>query len=61
MFKSLDKKIKVLIGTVFIFGSAFGALVGFDLKDIGQEYNHIWVLSILALYAGVDMISKSLK
>ena len=61
MFKDIDKRIRMSIGVIFIIGSFFGALIGFDLKDIGQQYNHIWVLSILALYAGFDLISKSLN
>ena len=61
MLKSIDKKIRFVIGLLFIIGSLFGGLVGYDLKSIGQQYNHIWVLSIIALYAGFDLISKSLS
>tara|TARA_Y100001970_G_C13793948_1_gene631659 strand:- start:172 stop:378 length:207 start_codon:yes stop_codon:yes gene_type:complete len=61
MFKNLDKRIKFAIGTTFIMGSLFGGLIGFDLKSIGQQYNHIWALSIVALYAGFDWISKAMK
>ena len=59
MFKNIDKKIRITIGIIFILGSLFGGFVGYDLRSIGQQYNHIWVLSIVALYAGVDWISKS--
>ena len=59
MFKKIDKKIRIAIGIIFIIGSLFGGLVGYDLRSIGQQYNHIWVLSIVALYAGLDWISKS--
>ena len=59
MFKKIDKKIRIAIGIIFIIGSLFGGFVGYDLRSIGQQYNHIWVLSIIALYAGVDWISKS--
>ena len=61
MFKNVNKKIRLSFGLVFIIGSIFGGLVGYDLKSIGQQYNHIWVLSIIALYAGFDLISKSLN
>ena len=61
MFKNIDKRIRFAIGSIFIIGSMFGGLVGYDLRSIGQEYNHIWVLSIIALYAGFDWISKSLN
>ena len=61
MFKNIDKKIRIVIGIIFILGSLFGGLVGYDLRSIGQQYNHVWVLSIIALYAGVDWISKSLN
>ena len=60
MFNNLDKRIQYVIGIVFILGSLFGGLVGYDLKSIGQQYNHIWILSILALYAGIDWISKAI-
>ena len=50
MFNNLDKRIQYAIGIVFLLGSLFGGLVGYDLKSVGQQYNHIWVLSILALY-----------
>ena len=61
MFNNLDKRIRYTVGIVFIMGSLFGGLIGFDLKSIGQQYNHIWALSIIALYAGVDWISKGLR
>ena len=59
MLKNIDKKLRLSIGVIFIIGSVFGCLVGYDLKSLGQQYNHIWVLSIIALYAGFDWISKS--
>ena len=61
MFNNLDNRIRYAIGMVFILGSLFGGLVGYDLKNIGQQYNHIWVLSILALYAGINWISKAME
>ena len=61
MLKNLDKRIRLAIGIVFIIGSIFGGLIGFDLRSIGQQYNHIWVLSIISLYAGFDWISKSIN
>ena len=61
MIKNIDKRIRYAIGIVFIMGSLFGGLVGYDLKNVGQQYNHIWVLSIVALYAGIDWISKAMK
>jgi hypothetical protein len=60
MLKNIDKRIRLTIGALFIIGSLFGGLVGYDLRSIGQQYNHIWVLSIIALYAGFDWISKAL-
>ena len=59
MLNKLDKKLKLVVGVIFIIGSIFGGLVGYDLRSLGQKYNHIWVLSIIALYAGLDWISKS--
>ena len=61
MLKNIDKRIRIAIGVIFIIGALFGGLVGYDLRSIGQQYNHIWVLSIIALYAGFDWISKSLS
>ena len=61
MFNNLDNRIRYAIGIVFILGALFGGLVGYDLKSIGQQYNHIWILSVIALYAGFDWISKSLN
>ena len=61
MLKNIDKRVRIAIGTVFIIGSLFGGLIGYDLRSDGQQYNHIWVLSIIALYAGFDWISKSLS
>ena len=61
MLNKLDRKIRFVIGIMFIMGSFFGGLIGYDLKSIGQKYNHIWALSIISLYAGFDWISKSLK
>jgi len=61
MFNKRDKKIRYTIGVIFIMGSIFGGLIGYDLKNIGQQYNHIWVLSIIALYAGFDWIAKGTK
>lgn len=61
MFKNIDKKIRMTVGIIFIIGALFGGLIGYDLKSIGQQYNHIWILSIIALYAGFDWISKSLN
>ena len=61
MFNNLDNRIRYAVGIVFILGALFGGLVGYDLKSVGQQYNHIWVLSIVALYAGIDWISKAIK
>ena len=61
MLKNIDKRVRLTVGILFIIGSLFGGLVGNDLRTIGQQYNHIWVLSIIALYAGFDLISKSLS
>ena len=61
MFKDIDKRIRYIVGITFILGALFGGLVGYDLKYIGQQYNHIWALSIVALYAGFDWISKAMK
>ena len=61
MLKYIDKKIRITVGVVFIIGSLFGGLVGYDLRNIGEQYNHIWVLSVIALYAGFDWISKALN
>jgi len=59
--KNIDKRIRYAIGITFIMGSLFGGLIGYDLKNIGQQYNHIWALSIIALYAGFDWISKAMR
>ncbi len=61
MFQNIDKKVRYAVGITFIMGSLFGGLIGYDLKNIGQQYNHIWALSIIALYAGFDWISKAMK
>ena len=61
MLKNIDKRIRIAVGVVFIIGSLFGGLVGYDLRNIGEQYNHIWVLSVIALYAGFDWISKALN
>ena len=29
----IDKKLRYIVGTFFIFGALFGALVGYDLKN----------------------------
>ena len=42
-------------------GSLFGGLIGYDLKSIGEKYNHIWALSIIALYAGFEWIAKAIR
>jgi len=60
MFNNLDNRIRYAIGIIFVIGALFGGLIGYDLKNIGQQYNHIWVLSIIALYAGIDWISKAM-
>lgn len=61
MFINIEKRIRLAIGVIFIIGAIFGGLIGYDLRSVGQQYNHIWVLSIIALYAGFDWISKSLN
>ena len=61
MFINIEKKIRLAVGVIFIIGAIFGGLIGYDLRSVGQQYNHIWVLSIIALYAGFDWISKSLN
>ena len=61
MLKNLDYRIRYAIGIVFIMGSLFGGLIVYDLKNIGQQYNHIWVLSIIELYAGIDCIAKAME
>ena len=58
MLKNIDKRINLAVGVVFIIGSLFGGLIGYDYRSVGQQHNHIWVLSIISLYAGLDWISK---
>ena len=57
----MNKRLFFKSFTPFIIGSFFGGLIGYDLRSVGQQHNHIWVLSIIALYAGFDWISKSLN
>lgn len=59
MLNNLNKNFRISIGVILIIGAFFGGLVGYDLKGLGQQYNHIWVLAIIALYAGIDWISKA--
>ena len=59
MIKNMDKRLRLTVGITFIIGGLFGGLIGYDLRSVGQQYNHIWVLSLIALYAGLDWISKS--
>lgn len=61
MIKKIDKRLRITGGIILIIGSLFGGLIGYDLRSVGQQHNHIWVLSIMALYAGFDWISKSLN
>ena len=61
MKRNINKKIRLAVGIIFILGSIFGGIIGYDLRSVGLQYNHIWVLSIIALYAGFDWISKSLN
>ena len=57
----IDKKLRYVIGIFSIFCALFGALVGYDLNNIGESYNHIWALSLLSLWAGLDWINKGLN
>ena len=61
MFNNLDNRIRYAVGIIFILGSLFGGVVGYDLKSVGHQYNHIWMLSIIALYAGIDWINKAME
>ncbi len=61
MLNNIDKRIRYAVGVIFIMGALFGGLIGYDLKSVGHQYNHIWALSIIALYAGFDWISKAMK
>ncbi len=61
MFNKIDKRLRYTVGIIFIMGSLFGGLIGYDLKNIGQQYNHIWALSVITLYAGLDWISKAMR
>ena len=61
MLKNVDKRLRLAVGIIFILGSIFGGLIGNDLRNLGEQYNHIWILSIITLYAGFDWISKSLN
>ena len=61
MFKNMDYRIRITVGIIFIIGGLFGTIIGFDLKSIGEKYNHIWTLSLISIYAGVNWISKALN
>ena len=37
MLKNIDKRLRLVIGTFFIIGALFGGLIGYDLKNIGQQ------------------------
>ena len=37
MFKNLDKRVRLAVGVIFIVGSIFGGLIGYDLRSIGQK------------------------
>ena len=43
MLKNIDKRLKLSIGVIFIIGSFFGGVIGYDLRNVGENYNHIWV------------------
>ncbi len=61
MFGNIDYRVRILVGSLFILGALYGLLIGFDLKNIGEKYNHIWVLSLISLYAGANWIAKALN
>ena len=59
MFGNIDNRVRILVGSLFIIGALFGLIIGFDLKNIGEKYDHIWVLSLISLYAGANWIAKA--
>ena len=37
MIKNMDKRLRLAIGIIFIIGSLFGGLIGYDFRSMGQN------------------------
>ena len=61
MFGDLDWRLRLAGGFIMIAGAAMAGKVGFDLRNAGEAYNHIWVLALLCLWGGSDWMLKSFK
>ena len=61
MFGDLDSRLRLAGGFIMIGSAAVAGKVGFDLRDAGEAYSHIWVLALLFLWGGSDWILKSFK
>ena len=61
MFGDLDWRIRIVGGLLMVICALFTGKVGFDLRDAGEAYSHIWVLALFCLWGGSDWILKSLK
>ena len=61
MFGDLDWRMRLAGGLIMVVGALFAGKVGFDLRDAGEAYSHIWVLALLCLWGGSDWILKSFK
>ena len=61
MFGDLDWRLRLSGGLIMIAGAVIAGKVGFDFRNSGEEYSHIWVLALLFLWGGSDWILKSFK
>ena len=57
----LPWKIQLLLGVLYIVGAI--SIFGYSLsvRQSGESYNHLWILTLLLIWAGSDMILRSVR
>lgn len=57
----IDWRLRLAGGVLMLIGAIFCILYALDLRAIGEDYNQIAVLSLLALWGGSDWLLKGLQ
>jgi putative Mn2+ efflux pump MntP len=57
----LPWKIQLILGLVYIFGAISIFFYSLSIRQSGESYSHLWILTLLLIWAGCDMILRSVR
>jgi high-affinity Fe2+/Pb2+ permease len=57
----LPWKIQMILGVLYIAGAISIFVYSLGVRQNGENYSHLWILTLLLIWAGSDMILRSVR